>query len=317
MTGFPRFLVDSVPRRFPSKSASRPIYTANLGRILLVHSTPFHTLLVPSVLSSVSAPPIRPRLSSPFAGIVPPSLSSPSVSVVRQSRCVGVLACRRCRSGGASRDSCNSAKANPSSIAAAAAVAPHLAASSKNSQIRALLCSCRRGSVQFSGPGLTVLGVRGRGAQRWLPPPPPCRRRSHFGGSGGCSALRRFIPASLVSRPCCFRCCCHFVAGSLLYTFADTDGVVLVCPLTPASVQSSVDTAYCLGSSFHFVAGSLLYKFATSDTVVLVCSVNPRDRTEKIALTSPTGKECYNYCFLTYSKDSYIPTNHVARRKGT
>jgi len=55
--------------------------------------------------------------------------------------------------------------------------------------------------MQFSGPGLTLWEVRGRGAQRWLPPPPPCRRRSHFGGSGGCSpALRRFIPASLVSR---------------------------------------------------------------------------------------------------------------------
>ena len=34
----------------------------------------------------------------------------------------------------------------------------------------------------------------------------------------------------LLTRPCCFSCCCHFVAGSLLYTFADTDGVVLVCP---------------------------------------------------------------------------------------
>ena len=56
-------------------------------------SAPLPSTLFSSPPSSApfSAPPIRPRLSSPFAGIVPPSLSSPSVSVVRQSRCVGVL----------------------------------------------------------------------------------------------------------------------------------------------------------------------------------------------------------------------------------
>jgi len=91
----------------------------------------------------------------------------------------------------------------------------------------------------------------------------------------------------------------------------------MVYPFLDNLVVLAVSNAF-LPSSLDRFAASLRYRFLHALLIIFSWPVvYPRDRTEKIALTSPTGKECYNYCFLTYSKDSYIPTNHVARRKGT